>query len=77
MTLLYTPPSVMGWGAHRQVGAHHAAAHGLALAATLAALAEARHALLEEEPDAVVAQDALLHREALLVVAAPDAEDVA
>merc|ERR1719215_1415524 len=60
-----------------KVRADHAPSHGLALAAALAALAVARHALLEEQPNTVIAEDALLHGEALLVVASANAEDVA
>mmetsp|Transcript_101933 Transcript_101933/g.181082 ORF Transcript_101933/g.181082 Transcript_101933/m.181082 type:complete len:202 (+) Transcript_101933:156-761(+) len=62
---------------HCKVWAHNAASHRLALAAARPALSVARHALLEEEPDTVVAEDALLHGEALLVIATSDAEDVA
>merc|ERR1719215_502701 len=42
----------------REVRADHATTHRLALAATRAALTVARHALLKEQPDAVVAEDA-------------------
>merc|ERR1719364_182687 len=64
-------------GEGREVGTDDAAPHGLALALTSAALTEAAHALLEEQPNAMVAQDTLLHGEALLVVATRDAQDVA
>mmetsp|Transcript_59747 Transcript_59747/g.185180 ORF Transcript_59747/g.185180 Transcript_59747/m.185180 type:complete len:257 (+) Transcript_59747:75-845(+) len=61
----------------REVAPHDAAAHGLALAAALAPLAEAGHALLEEQPHAVVDQNPLLHGKPLLVIATSDADHVA
>ena len=64
-------------GKNRQVGVNDAPPDGLALLLTGAPLAEAGMALLEEESDAAVGEDALLHGEALLVVAASDAEGVA
>merc|ERR1719438_348574 len=64
-------------GKNRQVGVNDAPPDGLALLLTGAPLAEAGVALLEEESDAAVGEDALLHGEALLVVAASDAEGVA
>ena len=64
------------WG-DREVRADDAATDALALALTLAARAVRLHALGEEEADALVAEDTLHHREALLVVAAGDLEDVA
>ena len=59
-----------------QVGVDDAAPDGLALLLAGAPLAEASVALFEEESDAAVGEDALLHGEALLVVAAGDAEGV-
>jgi len=64
-------------GEDGQVGVDDAAPDGLALLLAGAPLAEASVALLEEESDAAVGEDALLHGEALLVVAARDAEGVA
>ena len=60
-----------------KVWAHNATTRRLALARTLAALAEAGHTLLEKKLDAVIAKNPLLHGEALLVVATGDPEDVA
>ncbi len=60
-----------------QVGVNDAAPDGLALALAGAARAVARVALGEQQADALVGEDALLHGEALLVVAARDAEHVA
>jgi len=54
-----------------------ATAHGFALALTGALLVVAGMTLAEEETDTVGEEDTLLHREALLVVATSDAEDVA
>jgi hypothetical protein len=51
--------------------------HGLALALANAAGAVARVAVREQQLDAIWQEDTLLHREALLVVATGDAEDVA
>ena len=65
---------------HRQngkVAVDDAAADGLSLALTGAALAVARVALAEQESDTTVGEDTLLHGEALLVVASGDPEDVA
>mmetsp|Transcript_39229 Transcript_39229/g.87821 ORF Transcript_39229/g.87821 Transcript_39229/m.87821 type:complete len:208 (+) Transcript_39229:251-874(+) len=62
---------------HSKVGADDAAADGLTLAAARAALTVARHPLLEHEAHTVVHQDALLHGEALLVVASANLEHVA
>eukprot|EP00968_Pinguiococcus_pyrenoidosus_P025143 scaffold5532_cov263-Pinguiococcus_pyrenoidosus.AAC.7 len=62
---------------HREVAAHDAAAHGLALALAGPALAVAGVALGQQQANPVVGKHALLHGEALLVVAAGDAEDVA
>ena len=64
-------------GKNSDVGADDAAADGLALALTLAAGAVAAVALAEEEAHTVGEKDTLLHGEALLVVTASDAEDVA
>ena len=64
-------------GEDSDVRADDAAADGLALALAGAAGAVARVAVREEEADTVGEEDALLHGEALLVVAASDAEDVA
>mmetsp|Transcript_28863 Transcript_28863/g.71984 ORF Transcript_28863/g.71984 Transcript_28863/m.71984 type:complete len:274 (-) Transcript_28863:26-847(-) len=66
-----------GEGEDTDVGSHDAAADGLALELPFAPGAEAGHALLEEQADSCVGEDALHHGEALLVVAAGDAEDVA
>ena len=64
-------------GKDSNVGTDDAAANGLALALTGAAGAVARVAVREEEADTVGEEDALLHGEALLVVAAGNTEDVA
>ena len=64
-------------GEDSDVGADDAAADGLALALTGAAGAVARVPVGEEKADTVGKEDALLHGETLLVVAASDAEDVA
>ena len=66
-----------GQGQHGQVHADDAAAHALALALAGAARAVARVALAEQQAHARRVHDALLHGEALLVVAAGDAEGVA
>ena len=63
-------------GKNSQIGVDDAAPDGLALLRSGAPLAVARVALLEEESDAAVGEDALLHGEALLVVAAGDAEGI-
>ena len=63
-------------GKHGQIGVDDATPDRLALLLSGAPLAEARVALLEEESDAAVGEDTLLHGEALLVVAAGDAEGV-
>ena len=63
-------------GKNSQIGVDDAAPDGLALLRSGAPLAVARVALLEEESDAAVGEDALLHGEALLVVAAANAEDI-
>jgi len=60
-----------------EVGADNAATDRFALALAALALAVAREALGEEEPHAGVGEHTLLHREALLIVAARDAEKVA
>ena len=60
-----------------QVAVHDAAADRLAAALALSAGPVAGVALGQEEADAAVGQDALLHGEALLVVAAADAHNVA
>ena len=60
-----------------QVGVDDAAADGLAFTLALPALAEARVSLVEEEADAALGEDALLHGETLFVVSAGDAEGVA
>ena len=64
---------------HREVGADDAAADRLAaaLARAAAKAAEAGVAGRHEEADASGDEDALLHREALLVLPADDLEDVA
>jgi hypothetical protein len=62
---------------HGNVMGDDAASDGLAFALAGPTLAVALVALVHEEADAVVAEDALTHGEALLVVAARDAEDVA
>lgn len=64
-------------GEDGQVHADDAAADRLALALAAAAGAVARVAICEQEPDTGRVHDALLHGEALLVVAAGDSEDVA
>jgi hypothetical protein len=51
--------------------------HELALALAGAAGAVARVAVREQQLDAIRQEDTLLHREALLIVATGDAEDVA
>jgi len=61
----------------REVHADDAAADGLALALTSATGAVAGVAVGEEEADTGWMHDTLLHWEALLVVSAGDAEDVA
>lgn len=62
---------------HSDIRADDASPNGLALALAGAAGAVAGVAVGEEEADTVREEDALLHGEALLVVAAGDAEDVA
>merc|ERR1712205_67965 len=62
---------------HREVVAHNAPTHRLALHLTSAALTVALASLLEQQAHAVGAQDTLHHGEALLVVPASDAEAVA
>lgn len=66
-----------GQGDDGHVVADDAAVDRLALALAGAAGAVARVAVGEEEPDTTGVHDTLLHGEALLVVAAGDAEDVA
>merc|ERR1719308_545783 len=60
-----------------KVGVDDAAADGLALPLTGAALAVVGVTLLEEKADTALGEDALLHGETLLVVATGDAEHVA
>lgn len=62
---------------HGNVVGHDASPNGLAFAFPGASLAVALVPLVHEQPDAVIAEDALSHGEALLVVAARDAHDVA
>ncbi len=62
---------------HAEVHADDTAAHALALALAAAARAVARVAVAQQQAHARRVQHALLHGEALLVVAARDAEDVA
>ena len=64
-------------GEDGQVGVDDAAPDGLALLLSGAPLPEAGVSLLEEQSDAALGEDALLHGETLLVVAAGDAERVA
>ena len=64
-------------GEDREVEGDDAAADRLSLALAGASWAVAGVALGEQEPDASGMHDTLLHREALLVVAAGDLEDVA
>lgn len=66
-----------GQGQHRQVHGDDASAHALALALAGPTRPVAAVAVAQEQPDARRVHDALLHREALLVVAAGDLEDVA
>lgn len=63
-------------GENGDIRADDAAAHRLALALTGAAGAVAGVAVGEEKADTVGEEDALLHGETLLVVAASDAEDI-
>jgi hypothetical protein len=58
------------------VGAHNAAADGLALAGTHTAGSVAGKAVAEEKADASVGEYTLLHGEALLVITTGDAEDL-
>jgi len=62
---------------HGDILGHDAAADGLALALSGPALSVTLVALVHEETDAGVGEDALAHGEALLVVTAGNAEDVA
>jgi len=62
---------------HGEVHVDDAALDRLAAALARATLAVARVAAREQQTHAVVGEDALLHGEALLVVAAADAHDVA
>jgi len=66
-----------GEGEDGQVHADDAATDGLPLALSITARSVARVALAEEESHTGRVHDTLLHREALLVVAAGDLEDVA
>lgn len=59
---------------HGEVRGHDAAAHRLPLALSAAALAVAGDALVQQQAHAVRREHPLLHGEALLVVAAGDAE---
>lgn len=62
---------------HGQVGRDDAAAGGLALALTSLATPVAQHALSHQYAHPASGEYALCHAEALLVVAAADAEDIA
>ena len=64
-------------GEHGNVGSDDAAAHGLALALARAARAETRVPRAEQETHAVREEHALLHGEALLVIPARNAQQVA
>jgi len=62
---------------HAQVAVNDAALDGLAATLAAAALTIAGHALGHEQAHAVVCKDTLLHWEALFVVTAADADNVA
>lgn len=61
----------------RQVRADNAAANRLALLRTLLFRIEHSRCAIQQQPNTVVREDALLHGETLLVISARDAEDVA
>jgi hypothetical protein len=62
---------------NRQIGSNDAPADSLSLAGTLSSGSEALHVLVEQQSNTSVSQDTLHHREALLVVASTNTNDVA